>query len=48
MNAQVKTENQIAESKPKTVKAYVSDIKIRQKFEEILGKKSQGFLASVM
>lgn len=48
MNAPVKTENQIAESKPKTVKAYVSDIKIRQKFEEILGKKSQGFLASVM
>lgn len=48
MNAPVKAENQIAESKPRSVKAYVSDVKIRQKFEEILGKKAQGFLASVM
>lgn len=48
MNAPVKTENQIAEHDPKSIKAYVSDAKIRQKFEEILGKKAQGFLASVM
>lgn len=48
MNAPVKTENQIAEHDPKSIKAYVSDSKIRQKFEEILGKKAQGFLASVM
>ena len=48
MNAPVKSENQIAEHNLKSVKAYVSDSKIRQKFEEILGKKAQGFLASVM
>jgi recombination protein RecT len=48
MNAPVKTENQIAEHDPKSIKAYVSDAKIRQKFEEVLGKKTQGFLASVM
>lgn len=48
MNAPVKSENQIAEHDPKSIKAYVSDSKIRQKFEEILGKKAQGFLASVM
>ena len=48
MNAVVKTENQIAEHDPKSIKAYVSDAKIRQKFEEVLGKKTQGFLASVM
>lgn len=48
MNAPVKTENQIAEHDPKSIKAYVSDVKIRQKFEEVLGKKTQGFLASVM
>ena len=48
MNAPVKTENQIAEHDPKSIKAYVSDTKIRQKFEEVLGKKTQGFLASVM
>ncbi|WP_335951745.1 recombinase RecT [Acinetobacter beijerinckii] len=48
MNAPVKTENQVAEHDPKSIKAYVSDSKIRQKFEEILGKKAQGFLASVM
>lgn len=46
MNAPVKTENQVAA--PKDIKQYVSDAKIRQKFEEILGKKTQGFLASVM
>lgn len=48
MNAPVKTENQVAEHDPKSIKAYVSDAKIRQKFEEVLGKKTQGFLASVM
>lgn len=48
MNAVVKAENQIAEHDPKSIKAYVSDAKIRQKFEEVLGKKTQGFLASVM
>lgn len=48
MNAPVKSENQIAEHDPKSIKAYVSDAKIRQKFEEVLGKKTQGFLASVM
>lgn len=48
MNAPVKAENQIAEHDPKSIKAYVSDAKIRQKFEEVLGKKTQGFLASVM
>ncbi|ENX26962.1 hypothetical protein F891_00680 [Acinetobacter sp. CIP 101966] len=48
MNAPVKKENQIAEHDPKSIKAYVSDAKIRQKFEEVLGKKTQGFLASVM
>jgi len=48
MNAPVKTENQVAEQDPKSIKAYVSDAKIRQKFEEVLGKKTQGFLASVM
>lgn len=48
MNAPVKSENQIAENDSKSIKAYVSDSKIRQKFEEILGKKAQGFLASVM
>ena len=46
MNAPVKTENQVAA--PKDIKQYVSDSRIRQKFEEILGKKTQGFLASVM
>lgn len=46
MNAPVKTENQVAA--PANIKQYVSDAKIRQKFEEILGKKTQGFLASVM
>lgn len=48
MNAPVKTEDQVAEHDPKSIKAYVSDAKIRQKFEEVLGKKTQGFLASVM
>ncbi|WP_180036931.1 MULTISPECIES: recombinase RecT [unclassified Acinetobacter] len=48
MNAPVQTQNQVAESDPKSIKAYVSDAKIRQKFEEVLGKKTQGFLASVM
>ena len=48
MNTPVKTENQVAEHDPKSIKAYVSDAKIRQKFEEVLGKKTQGFLASVM
>lgn len=48
MNAPVKAENQIAEHDQKSIKAYVSDAKIRQKFEEVLGKKTQGFLASVM
>ena len=48
MNAPVKAENQVAEHDPKSIKAYVSDAKIRQKFEEVLGKKTQGFLASVM
>ncbi len=48
MDAPVKTENQVAEHDPKSIKAYVSDAKIRQKFEEVLGKKTQGFLASVM
>lgn len=48
MNAPVKTENQIAEHDPKSIKAYVSDSTIRKKFEEVLGKKTQGFLASVM
>lgn len=46
MNAPVKAENQVAA--PANIKQYVSDVKIRQKFEEILGKKTQGFLASVM
>lgn len=46
MNAPVKTENQVAA--PANIKQYVSDAKIRQKFEEVLGKKTQGFLASVM
>ncbi|MFP0656890.1 recombinase, partial [Acinetobacter baumannii] len=32
MNAPVKTENQVAA--PKDIKQYVSDSKIRQKFEE--------------
>lgn len=31
-----------------TVKQYVSDVKIHQKFEEVLGKKTQGFLTSLM
>lgn len=49
MNAVVQPENQLAESsEPRNIKQYVSDVKIRQKFEEILGKKTQGFLASVM
>lgn len=48
MNAPVKTENQISEHDPKSIKAYVSDLTIRKKFEEVLGKKTQGFLASVM
>lgn len=48
MNAPVKTENQIAEHDPKSIKAYISDLTIRKKFEEVLGKKTQGFLASVM
>ncbi len=48
MNAPIKAENQLAEHDPKSIKAYVSDAKIRQKFEEVLGKKTQGFLASVM
>lgn len=48
MNAPVQTQNQVAEHDPKSIKAYVSDAKIRQKFEEVLGKKTQGFLASVM
>ncbi len=48
MNAVTQVENQIAEHDPKSIKAYVSDAKIRQKFEEVLGKKTQGFLASVM
>lgn len=48
MNAVAQAENQIAEHDPKSIKAYVSDSKIRQKFEEVLGKKTQGFLASVM
>ena len=48
MNAPVKAENQVAEHDQKSIKAYVSDAKIRQKFEEVLGKKTQGFLASVM
>ena len=48
MNAVVKAENQVAEHDPRSIKAYVSDAKIRQKFEEVLGKKTQGFLASVM
>lgn len=48
MNAPVKAENQVTEHDPKSIKAYVSDAKIRQKFEEVLGKKTQGFLASVM
>lgn len=48
MNAPVKTENQATNNTPANIKQYVSDTKIRQKFEEILGKKTQGFLASVM
>lgn len=48
MNAPVNVENQVADYDPKSIKAYVSDVKIRQKFEEVLGKKTQGFLASVM
>lgn len=44
MNAQVQ---QVPEQ-DRSIKAYVSDAKIRQKFEEVLGKKTQGFLASVM
>lgn len=48
MNAVAQMENQVAEHDPKSIKAYVSDAKIRQKFEEVLGKKAQGFLASVM
>lgn len=48
MNAPIKAENQLADLDPKSIKAYVSDVKIRQKFEEVLGKKTQGFLASVM
>lgn len=48
MNAITQVKNQIAEHDPKSIKAYVSDAKIRQKFEEVLGKKTQGFLASVM
>lgn len=48
MNAPVKSENQLAHNEPATIKQYVSDSKIRQKFEEVLGKKTQGFLASVM
>ena len=48
MNAPVNVENQVADYDPKSIKAYVSDSKIRQKFEEVLGKKTQGFLASVM
>lgn len=48
MNAPVKSENQLAQNEPATIKQYVSDSKIRQKFEEVLGKKTQGFLASVM
>ncbi|WP_151746351.1 recombinase RecT [Acinetobacter soli] len=48
MNAPVKSENQLANNEPATIKQYVSDSKIRQKFEEVLGKKTQGFLASVM
>lgn len=48
MNTPVKTENQMAEHDPKSIKAYVSDAAIRQKFQEVLGAKTQGFLASVM
>lgn len=39
--------NQVAQQ-TKSLKQYVSDDKIRQKFTEILGEKSKGFLASVM
>ena len=39
MNAPVKSENQLANNEPATIKQYVSDSKIRQKFEEVLGKK---------
>lgn len=39
--------NQVVQQ-TKTLKQYVSDDKIRQKFSEILGEKSKGFLASVM
>lgn len=39
--------NQVAQQ-VKSLKQYVSDDKIRQKFTEILGEKSKGFLASVM
>lgn len=39
--------NQVAQQ-AKSLKQYVSDDKIRQKFTEILGEKSKGFLASVM
>lgn len=49
MNAVAKTDNQLAEvAEHKSIKAYVSDARIKQKFEEVLGKKTQGFLASVM
>lgn len=40
--------NQVAHTQTKTLKQYVSDDKIRQKFAEILGDKSKAFLASVM
>lgn len=39
--------NQVTQQ-TKSLKQYVSDDKIRQKFTEILGEKSKGFLASVM
>ena len=41
MNAPVKAENQVAA--PANIKQYVSDVKIRQKFEEII-KLSQQFI----
>ena len=39
--------NQVVQQ-TKSLKQYVSDDKIRQKFTEVLGEKSKGFLASVM
>ena len=40
--------NQVVNTQPRSLKQYVSDDKIRQKFAEVLGEKSKGFLASVM